>query len=366
MMTGLTSDVHINMSDGGRDFVEPQLRAMYTLKSMLARGFTTVRDVGGAGYFQAQAVKQWLTPGPRLFQGGRLLSQTGGHGDARGREVVDSAPSMGCCSGDGPLIDGVASAAHITRDLMRRGADHIKIATSGGVSSPTDALDSIQFLPEEIRTITQVCKDMGGRLTTAHAYTPAAIRRAVENGVRGIEHGNLLDRDTAKLLKEKDVFLTPTLIISTCKGRPPLSDSLPDWQKEKNEMVRLKGREAIKIAEEEGVTVCFGTDLTFGMGYLQSEEFRIRAGILPSHTVLKHATVNAAKQLGDDKIGEIREGAYGDCVVLTHNPLDDVRVLDSGGKGIWGVVKEGRVVVARGRVKDQVKLDVVLGVPDAE
>lgn len=249
---------------------------------------------------------------------------------------------------------------------MRRGADHIKIATSGGVSSPTDKLDAVQFLPEEIRTITQVCKDMGGRLVTAHAYTPEAIRRAVENGVRGIEHGNLLDRDTAKLLKKKECFVTPTLIISTCKGRPPLSNSLPQWQRKKNEMVRLKGREAIKIAEEEGVTVCFGTDLTFGMGYLQSEEFRIRAGILPSHTVLKHATVNGAKQLGDSKIGVIEEGAYGDCVILTHNPLDDVRVLDSGAKGIWGVVKEGRVVVARGRVKDQVELDVVLGVPDAE
>jgi imidazolonepropionase-like amidohydrolase len=105
------------------------------------------------------------------------------------------------------------------------------------------------------------------------------------------------------------------------------------------------------------------------MGYLQSEEFTQRHALLPSHRVLAHATINAAKQLNDDKIGRIEPGAYGDCVILTANPLEDCRVLDSGPKGIWGVVKEGRVVVSRGEFKDKLEreggLDVVLGVDEA-
>jgi len=105
---------------------------------------------------------------------------------------------------------------------------------------------------------------MGGTLVTAHAYTPAAIRRAVENGVRGIEHGNLLDRDTAKLLVETGTFLTPTLMISTAKGREPWNSNIPEYMREKNILVRDAGRKAIQIAEEEGVCVCFGTDLTIG------------------------------------------------------------------------------------------------------
>lgn len=102
------------------------------------------------------------------------------------------------------------------------------------------------------------------------------------------------------------------------------------------------------------------------MGYLQSEEFTQRAQLLPSHKVLAHATINAALNLEDKRIGRLEPGAYGDVLVLTANPLEDVRVLDSGKKGIWGVVKDGRVVVARKRVREQVGLDVVLGVEEAE
>ncbi|KAL1405653.1 hypothetical protein Q8F55_009292 [Vanrija albida] len=344
--------VHINMSDGrpSSGYTDPHLRATYTLKAMLARGFTTVRDVGGATYAQAQAVKQWLTPGPRLFQGGNIYRRARRPAVARGARRV---ALLRAGAGDG--------------------ADHVKICTSGGVSSPTDALESVQFSPAEIRAITSTVADMQGTLVTSHAYTVPAIRRAVENGVRGIEHGNLLDRDTAKLLASTGTFLTPTLMISTAKGRAPWNETLPDYMREKNAKVRDAGRRAIQIAEEEGVTVCYGTDLTMGMGYLQSEEFTQRAQLLPSHRVLAHATINAAKLLDDDKIGVIAPGAYADCLVLPANPLEDVRVLDVGDDGrhggIWGVVRDGRIVVARGEFAELVEevggLDVVLGIQEA-
>ncbi|KAI9639079.1 uncharacterized protein MKK02DRAFT_19164, partial [Dioszegia hungarica] len=367
--------VHINFSDGrpATGFVDHKLRATYTLKSMLARGFTTVRDVGGADVFQKEAVDQWLTPGPRLFQGGNILSQTGGHGDFRPREApahsLCCAPDIDFCT----LADGVDGVTLATREMIRKGAQHIKICTSGGVSSPTgestacsmlmlDKLEGVQFTNEEIQAIVGVTKDMRATLVTAHAYTSEAVRRAVDNGVRGIEHGNLIDRDTAKLLASTGTFLTPTLMISTVKGRAPWNETLPGYMREKNAMVRDAGRRAIQIAEEEGVCVCFGTDLTNGTGYLQSEEFTQRHALVPSHRVIAHATVNGAKQLDDPKLGIIKEGAYGDCLVLVANPLEDCRVLDSGKEGIWGVIKEGRVVVARKEIADQVAVDVVLGV----
>lgn len=163
-------------------------------------------------------------------------------------------------------------------------------------------------------------------------------------------------------------FLTPTLMISTAKGRPPWNATLPDYMREKNAMVREAGRRAIQIAEEEGVCVCYGTDLTAGMGYLQSEEFTQRHGLLPSPRVLAHATINAAKLVNDSKIGIIAVGNYGDCLILNGNPLHDCRILDSGKEGIWGVVKDGRVVVARQDFAEQLKdgVDVVLGVDEAE
>lgn len=179
-------------------------------------------------------------------------------------------------------------------------------------------------------------------------------------------------------------------MISTAKGRPPWNETLPDYSRAKNAMVRDAGRKAIQIADEEGVCMCYGklmeldflqltagTDLTAGyaspglnsaddrMGYLQSEEFTQRAQLLPSHKVLAHATTNAAKNLADERIGHLSPGAYGDLLVLRANPLEDVRVLDSR-DGILGVVKEGRVVVAREQVRQQVDVDVVLGVEDAD
>ncbi|ORY31764.1 hypothetical protein BCR39DRAFT_587286 [Naematelia encephala] len=342
--------IHVNLTDGSLalGYVHPYLRGTYTLKAMLARGFTTVRDVGGGTFAQAQAVEQWLTPGPRLFQGGAILSQTGGHGDFRKREEPsDSA----CCDANNlgltVLVDGVAKATEEARNLMRQGAQHIKICSSGGISSPTNKVESTQFTAEEIRAITGVCKDMGGTLVTSHAYTVAAIRRAIDNGVRGIEHGNFLDRDTAKLMAETGTFYTPTLIAYSGKQRPPWNAAIPDYMQKKGLLVGEAGRTAIKIAEEEGVCICFGSDCSWGMGYLQSEEFTIRHSLLPSHRVVAQATINGAKQINDPKVGTIASGNYGDCLVLVANPLEDCRVLDHANKGIWGVIKEGRVVVAK-------------------
>ena len=196
------------------------LRATFVLRSMLSRGFTTVRDTGGASKHLANAIAEGLIAGPRLFQCGKAISQTGGHGDFGAGE--SGGDGVGCCSGHvqsmGRTADGVPAVLKATREELKQGADFIKIMVGGGVVSETDAIETVQYTPEEVRACTDAAWRMGKRMVrrgppermveegvlltyqvTAHAYTDEAIEHAVTNGVRGIEHGNLMSAKTAKM-----------------------------------------------------------------------------------------------------------------------------------------------------------------------
>ncbi|KAI0628969.1 hypothetical protein C8Q77DRAFT_325914 [Trametes polyzona] len=324
------------------------LRSTYVLREMLLRGFTTVRDTGGASKALADALSEGLIQGPRLFQCGKGLSQTGGHGDFG---LPSFTGNLGCCGGHsqslGRTCDGVPQVLKATREELKGGADFIKIMCGGGVASLTDAIETVQFTAEEIRAITTTCKQMGNKHTTAHAYTDASVLHAIENGVHGIEHGNLISRDTAKLMVEKGIFLTPTLACYGIMVRPPFEDFLPPEGKVKNAQVMERGLDALKVADEEGVTICYGSDLLTSMHALQTEEFTVRSSVLSSPKVLQHATTNAARMLGDPKLGRITKGAYADLLVLDANPLDDVTVLDYPEKHLFAVIQGGRVVSSR-------------------
>ncbi|RPD57732.1 hypothetical protein L226DRAFT_554267 [Lentinus tigrinus ALCF2SS1-7] len=323
------------------------LRSTYVLREMLLRGFTTVRDTGGASKALASAIAEGLIPGPRLFQCGKALSQTGGHADFTASGSTDA----GCCGGHshslGRTCDGVPEVLKAARDALKGGADFIKIMCGGGVASPTDSIESVQFTVEEIRAITTTCAQMGNVHTTAHAYTDAAVRHAIDNGVKGIEHGNLISRDTAELMASKGVFLTPTLSCYGIMVRPPWEDFLPPDGKVKNEQVMARGLDALKIADDAGVIICYGSDLLTSMHALQTEEFTVRSSVLPSARVLKHATTNAAIMLGDPKLGKIAAGCYADLLVLDASPLDDVTVLDYPEDHLFAVIQGGHVVCSR-------------------
>ncbi|KAI0079251.1 hypothetical protein K474DRAFT_1736345 [Panus rudis PR-1116 ss-1] len=321
------------------------LRTTYVLNEMLMRGFTTVRDTGGASKALANAIDEGLVQGPRLIQCGKALSQTGGHAD-----LSPVGDSTGCCAGHskglGRTCDGVPEVLKATREELKSGADFIKIMCGGGVASPTDAIETVQFTPEEVRAITKTCEQMGGIHTTAHAYTDASIRHAIENGVKGIEHGNLMSPETAKMMADRGIYLTPTLSCYGIMVRPPFEDFLPPDGKIKNQQVMEKGLDALKIAHDAGVTVCYGSDLLTSMHALQTEEFTVRASALPSGAILRHATTNASQLLRNDKIGRIKTGGFADILVLNANPLDDITVLDWPEKHLLAVIKEGRVVTS--------------------
>ena len=190
------------------------LQAARVLEGMLQRGFTTVRDAGGADGGLAEAVEQGLVRGPRIFPSGQALSQTGGHGDLRPRtRSVSVAPAPAARAGRGlaRIADGVSECRRAARDELRKGATQIKIMASGGVASPYDPVWNLQYSEEEVRAIVEEARAWH-TYVMAHAYTPEAIRRSIDFGVRSIEHGNLIDEATAELVASADAFVVPTLV----------------------------------------------------------------------------------------------------------------------------------------------------------
>jgi len=319
------------------------IRALPILKGMLQRGFTTVRDAGGADWALAQAAETGLIEAPRIFPSGKALSQTGGHGDFRARS--DQLESCACSfriASISRVVDGVDDVRRAARDELTKGATQIKVMASGGVASPNDPVGNTGYSMDELRAIVDEATAWQ-TYVMAHAYTPRAIRRAVEAGVRTIEHGNLVDEATAELLKASNVFVVPTLITYDMLSSEGPSLGLPQESIAKIDDVRLVGREAIALLHRVGVRMGYGSDLLGESHTHQSEELRVRAEIVGNLEALRSATTVAADILQrTGELGVLQQGALADMLVVRGNPLKDINVLVEHGRGIAAVIKEGR------------------------
>nr|WP_239513899.1 amidohydrolase family protein [Streptosporangium sp. 'caverna'] len=312
---------------------------------MLDRGFTTVRDASGADYGLADAQAEGLIRGPRLLFCGKALSQTGGHGDVRDRGT-DRHDDHPCCAGLGRVADGVDAVRVAARDELRKGAHHIKVMASGGVSSPTDRIDSTQYSMDELRAIVDEA-GAANRYVAAHAYTARAVNRALEAGVRSVEHGNLLDDRSVELFLRHDAYLVPTLVTYWALKEEGMSFGLPESSWHKVDAVLGAGVEALERAARGGVRLVFGTDLLGGMHRHQNQEFRLRREVQEPLDVIRSATVNAADLVGmAGQIGTLAVGAHADLLVLDGDPLRDIGVLAEP-KHIRHVVQAGRVISSR-------------------
>lgn len=351
-------DCHVHMTATAGSFSIKELydaapniiayRTAYNARRMLLRGFTTARDTGGADTALKEAIAEGLIPGPRLFVAGKALSQTGGHGDFR-QPHQDATHK--CCGGHSPnlarVCDGVPQCLEAARDELRQGADFLKIMCGGGVASPTDPLEMIQFTAEEIQAITTTAQNLN-TYVTAHAYTIKAIRHAVDNGVRGIEHANFVDAETARYCRDKGVTFTPTLITYASMIRPPFDQFLPVSGQMKVKQVMASGLESLKILRDAGATMCYGSDLLAGLHVFQNEEFSIRSQALTAKEILQSVTVNGARYLRHEgKLGVIKDGAIADFLILEKNPLEDITVLDRMSENLLAIVKDGRVVASK-------------------
>jgi imidazolonepropionase-like amidohydrolase len=319
------------------------IRALPILKGMLQRGFTTVRDAGGADWALAQAAETGLIEAPRIFPSGKALSQTGGHGDFRARS--DQLESCACSfriASISRVVDGVDDVRRAARDELTKGATQIKVMASGGVASPNDPVGNTGYSMDELRAIVDEATAWQ-TYVMAHAYTPRAIRRAVEAGVRTIEHGNLVDEATAELLKASNVFVVPTLITYDMLSSEGPGLGLPQESIAKIDDVRLVGREAIALLHRVGVRMGYGSDLLGESHTHQSEELRVRAEIVGNLEALRSATTVAADILQrTGELGVLQQGALADMLVVRGNPLKDINVLVDHGRGIAAVIQEGR------------------------
>lgn len=350
VMPGLI-DGHVHLTAFSADFRELERNApsyVYAqsariMRETLGRGFTTVRDLSGADHGLARAQEEGLLAGPRIFYCGHALSQTGGHGDMRLPGEDHDPDSRGCC-GIGTVADGVDAVRAAARDEIRKGAHHIKIMASGGVSSPTDRIDSTQYSVEEIQAAVGEA-DAANRYVAAHAYTARAINRALRAGVRSIEHGNLLDDDSLALFLEYDAYLVPTLVTYWALKEEGREFGLTEGMWQKVDTVLETGLEAIRRAHDAGVKLVYGSDLLGGMQRHQNEEFRLLGQVQPAIDAIRAATVTAAELLGRaGELGVVAEGAIADLLILDADPSADIAVLADIDENLVAVVQNGRIV----------------------
>ena len=353
LMPGLIDcHIHSYASDVAMQRIEAvgvAYRTAYAARMLghaLDSGFTTVRDVGGGDYSLAKAIADGLVRAPRFFYAGKILSMTGGHGDFRA--ISDRCDDHSFCSCEhanwaARIADGVDACLRVTRDELRQGAHCIKIMGSGGVASPTDPIWMNQYREDEIRAIVNECAERR-TYVAAHCHPASAIRRCVAFGVRSIEHGTLIDDDTARFVAEQGAYIVPTMVILFKLVEQGRQLGFPPESQEKAEKVMESGLSGLEAMRRAGVKICLGTDLLGALHVNQSQEFAIRSEVFTPLEILRQATsIGAQMMMMEGRLGCVRPGACADLLVVDGDPLKDISLLAKGGPALRAIVRAGEV-----------------------
>jgi imidazolonepropionase-like amidohydrolase len=346
LMPGLTdAHVHLGAVTAGAN-PPPESHVSYVMKVAeniriaLDEGFTTVRDAGNLDPAYALAVEAGQMPGPRILPAGSFLSQTGGHGDFRYRfddRAIESIPGLVAHT---EICDGVDAVRAAARRQIRRGATQVKLMASGGVMSPNDPLESLQFTIEEMAAAVHEARAFG-KYVMAHCHTSGAMNNALEAGVRSIEHGSILDERTARRMVEQDAFLVPTVVILEIISR---SSQVPEFSRAKMELVRGELAGSIAIAIKAGVRIGSGSDLLGPRQSRRASEIVEKAKQLGAMAAIVSATkTNAELFCLESRIGTVEEGKDADLIVIDGDPLTDINCLVDA-KNIKLVVQSGALV----------------------
>jgi imidazolonepropionase-like amidohydrolase len=357
LMPGLT-DAHVHFAlignrgdHGDEPLIDHVLRVAAYIDSALDEGFTTVRDAGGLEPAWAKAVEKGLVRGPRILPSGSVLSQTGGHGDDRSaHEAVHHGEAIPGLLARHVIVDGADEVRRAVREQLRRGATQIKLLASGGIVSPTDPFDSVQFSAGEIAAAVEVAAGWH-TYVLAHCHTSPAIDVAIENGVRSIEHSSLLEEATARRMKVLGVFMVPTLQTIDMLVAHPEWWSLQPEKVARLKEVQAEAAKSVRLADELGVQVASGSDVVGPWQGKRGEEVLIKSRLIGAHKAILSATaVNAALFRMQDRIGTVEAGKDADLILVSGEPLDRVELL-ADPSCVPLVVKGGRVVKdAEGRV----------------
>jgi imidazolonepropionase-like amidohydrolase len=239
------------------------------------------------------------------------------------------------------IADGISDVRRAVREEMRQGCDQVKIMMSGGVASPYDPLDSLQFSEGEVKAAVEEARAFG-RYVCAHAYTPEAITRAAISGVRTIEHGNLIDEVSAKLMADKGMFLVANLVTYFEMKRRAAEYGMSSDMLAKNDLVIDGALKSLEICKRHGIPVAYGTDLLGQLQMAQSEEFTLRARVLSPAEIIRSATTIGAQVVRmEGKLGCLKAGAFADLLVVDGNPLKDLALLGDQGKHLSLIMKAG-------------------------
>ena len=320
---------------------------------MLNRGWTTARDVGGPSQGLARAIDEGIVDGPRVYPSAMFISQTSGHGDLR--PLTDPHPNMGGAVNPqvlryALLADGPAEVRRAVRESLRQGAVQIKVMAGGGISSDYDPIDTTQYSVEEMRAAVEAAADWN-TYVTVHAYTDAAVNRALDAGVKVIEHGHLITESTLKRLKADGAYLSSQ---SFGFVRIFAAQAQATERGRKSQSVMEGVDSLMTTAKKLGVPVAFGTD-TFGSFRAYEagvKEFGYRLRWFDSLEILKQATSVNARLLAltgprnpypEGPLGVIKPGAYADLLIVAGDPLTDVRVLEDHANNIRLIMKDGRI-----------------------
>jgi imidazolonepropionase-like amidohydrolase len=325
--------------------------ATQSARDYLMNGFTAIRDIGNS-FSLKKAIDRGYVVGPRIYPCGPMISQTSGHADHRHdsekSKLIGGEDDIMVQYGDMAVVDGVPEVLKATREALRRGASQIKIAVGGGTGSYADPLDVVEFTPEEIRAAVQAASDWG-TYVMAHVYNSDGIRRAIDNGVKSIEHANLIDEPTMQLMKEKGIWLSPQVIVFTF-----IPHGYTEDQANKHRQAYAGIDNMFKIAKKIGFDkISFGSDIITDPETLKriNEEFVHRTKWFTPVEILRQATSNSAELLAlsgprnpyPGKLGVIEEGAYADILLINGNPLEDISILTKPKENLALIMKDGLI-----------------------
>jgi imidazolonepropionase-like amidohydrolase len=324
--------------------------AAYAAEEMLMLGFTTARDLGGPVHGVKRAIDEGLIPGPRIYPSGPTISQTSGHGDFRSPNeipaesgVLTPLERMGATA----IADGVPEMRKRAREALRAGATQLKVMAGGGVSSDFDPLDVREFSLEEIAAAVDAA-EAWNTYVTVHAYTTDAVRNAIEAGVRSIDHGQLIDAETAQLMAERGIWWSLQPFLDD-EDAIPFPEGSPNRAKQLE--VTEGTEDAYALAKEYGIKTAFGTDTLFSPALAKRRGAQLAklARWYEPWEVLKMAThdnYEMIKMVGprDPYPGEngvIAEGALADLILVDGNPLEDIELVADPGETFDLIMKDG-------------------------
>src|SRR5262252_9181036 len=318
----------------------------------LMRGFTTVRNVGGPSFGLKQAIDEGTTIGPRIFPSGAIISVTSGHGDFRQPwevpRVVGAPLSRGEQVGAAMIADSPDEVRVRVREQLMQGASQIKLTAGGGVASPHSPLDATTFTLEELRAAVEAAGNWG-TYVTVHAYTPESIQRAIAAGVKCIEHGHLMDEPTAKLIAEKDIWL------STQAFPDEMADAFPPGSLERDKAFEVfAGTDrTFMLAKKYRIKTAFGTDILFSprlaqrQGELLAKLVRwytpAEALVMATGTNAQLLALSGKRNPYPGKLGVVEEGALADLLLVDGDPIANIRLIENPAKNFVVIMKDGKV-----------------------